>query len=115
MLLHPRSNNENPLTVAGVGRARDRFIIRNTYDASSNRSTFFVFILHTSRLLTFSLNRAKCEISPNQKENQIWSSFFFFTSVLTTIPSFLFSGIARDFSIQPFIASDVESVRKFVV
>lgn len=36
------------------------------------------------------------EVSPDQKE---WYAKFLFFSVLTTIPSSLFSGIARDFSI----------------
>jgi len=79
VLLRPRSNNENPLTVAGVRRVRDRIVVRNVCDASSNRSTFLVFILHTRCLFTFSLNRAK-RWNFTGPERMIRSSFFFFGS-----------------------------------
>jgi len=53
-LLLPRSNNENPLTVARAERARDHIVIH----MMDPHSTFFVFILHTLSL-RLSLYRAK--------------------------------------------------------
>jgi len=63
-LLLPRSNNENPLTIARAERARDHIVIH----MMDPHSTFFVFILHTRCLFAFPCTVQNGEISPDHKE-----------------------------------------------
>lgn len=74
------------------------------------RHTCLFFLLYFAYTSPFP--RAQCKMVKLHKTEGEWYDSFFsvsFFSVPTTAPSFLFSDIARDFSIQPFVASDVES------
>lgn len=95
----------------GMGRARDRIVksVTRTVHPLTVPLFSFLFCIH----VVFSLNRAK-RWNFTEPERMIRSSLFIFR-FSRRFPSFLFSDIARDFSIQPFIAPDVESVREFVV
>lgn len=94
------------LSQSRIGRARDRIVVRNAYDAFSNRSTFLVFILHTPCLF---LEPCKTMKFHQTRKNDTKFLLFFGSHDDSLIL------VARDFSIQLFIAPDVESVRKFVV